>query len=118
MNFTVPIVKQLQTIHDHNFSQASESIQKYQAKYKEQYDKKHNTQEPSWEVGDKVQYMRYASKKPKSKSALSKWSPFRSYYEIYKIDSKKKQITLKTAHGKLLKRYHHFDRVRKYRGSS
>ena len=80
------MVTQLQKIHSRNFVAASEAIGNYQAKYKEQYDKKHNVQAINWKIGDKVQYARHASKKPKSKSALSRWSPFRSYYEIYKVN--------------------------------
>ena len=116
MEFTVPMVTQLQKIHRRNFVAASEAIGNYQAKYKEQYDKKHNVQAINWEIGDKVQYARHASKKPKSKSALSRWSPFRSYYEIYKINFDKKQIILRNRQGKILKKRHPFDRIRKYRG--
>ena len=79
------MVKELQSIHAQNFTQASKSIGKYQKKYKKEYDQRNKTKKRKLKVGDKVQYQRYASKKPKSKLSLSRWSPFRSYYLILKI---------------------------------
>jgi len=110
------MVIQLKNIHHRNFAAASEAIGIYQDKYKKQYDKKHNVHAINWKIGDKVQYARYASKKPKSKSALSRWSPLRSYYEIYKINFEKKQMILNNREGTILKKPHPFDRIRRYRG--
>jgi len=64
--FTVPMVQSLQMIHDLNFGSALQKIEKAQAKYKRDYDKRNQAKKFNLQIGDKVQYMKYRSKKNKT----------------------------------------------------
>ena len=112
----MPIIQNLQRIHDQNFRKASLAVGKYQARYKKQYDARNKVKAFDLKVGDRVQYCRYLSKKTKSKSYLSKWIPLKSYHLIFEINFSKKKVVLQTREGIVLKRTQSFDSLRKYRG--
>ena len=112
----MPMIQKLKQIHDENFRIASLAVGKYQARYKKQYDLRNKAKAFNLKIGDKVQYCRHFSKRPKSKSHLSKWVPLKSYHLIFEINFTKKQVVLQTCEGVILKRKQSFDSLRKYRG--
>ena len=113
---TKSLAQKLFEIHAKVFGESSEKITIYQAKYKEQYDRKHKTRPFPLVKGDKVQVKIHKNKRPKSKGGLN-WKPYQNFYTIHKILRTKKQVLVKNFHGKLLKRSHPFDRIRLYVGS-
>ena len=82
----MPMIQNLQRIHDENFKKAIISVGKYQARYKKQYDARNKAKTFDLKVGDEVQYCRYLSKRAKSKNYLSKCVPLKSYHLIFKIN--------------------------------
>jgi len=113
--FTVPLVLGLKQIHEKNFSLAHRRIQKNQQKYKQKYDKKNKTKNFNFKVGDRVQYLRYKSKRVLSKM-MHQWVPVTGHYLILSIVKKRKTVVLQTPQGKILKQKQPFDRIRKYQG--
>ena len=110
------MVENLQKIHNSNFLSALGSIKTKQIKYKKYYDRRNKVKNFNLQPGDKVQYLRYSSKKPKSKRSLGQWCPLKSYYIIFEILMEKKTVVLQTREGLILKRRQSFDRLRKFRG--
>ena len=114
-NMTAPLVLKLTEIRENNFKVATKKIKKSQRRYKRSYDKRMKAIPFKIKIGDKCQYFRHKSKSPKGKR-LSSWCPLRSYYLVFAVDKVKKKVVLQTTEGKLLKRTHPFDRIRKFRG--
>lgn len=109
-------MQNLSRIHDDNFRRATKAIKKAQQRYKQRYDKRNKVEQFKLKCGDKVQYRRYASRRTLSTSSLNNWCPSRGYLKIFKVDAEKKRVVLQNASGKLLKRTHPFDRIRKFKG--
>lgn len=114
--FTTPLVLGLQQIHNQNFSLAHRTIKKNQLRYKKKYDKKNNTKKFNFKVGDRVQYLRYKSKRVLSKM-MHQWVPVEGYYLILSIVKKHKTVILQTPKGEILKKKQPFDRIRNYQGN-
>ena len=114
--FTAPLVKKLGYIHEKNFCSALVSIKKSQKRYKKYYDQRKKTKNFNCKIGDKVQYLRYKSKRVYSKANLTPWCPFNSYHVIASINYSKKTVILSSREGNILYKSHPFDRIKKYKG--
>ena len=109
---TTSMVHYLKKIRENNFGKALEKIEKSQAKYKRQYDKRNKATEFALKIGDKVQYRKYTGRKAKNK--LSQWAPLKGYYLILNINFEHKTVSLQTIKGTILKKRQSFDRLRKF----
>ena len=90
-------------------------IKKAQEKYKKNYDKRVNAKPFKIKAGDKVQYKRYKSKRILSKEKITQWCPVKSYLLVFAVDHKKQRVMLQDQFGKILKRTHPFERIRKFK---
>lgn len=113
---TAPLIAKLFEIHDENFGKAGEKIKAYQKKYKEQYDKKHKVKEFCLKRGDRIQVKRIKTKRAKGGKTQLTWYPRNSFYTIFKINKRRKQVQVKNTHGRILKTHFNFDRIRSFHG--
>ena len=98
------------------FGAACEKIEKYQKKYKSDYDKRHKVKEFKMKVGEKVQYKRTRTSKAKGGKNEIKWLPRNSFYTLRKINKQHKTVLLFNPHtGRPLNKTHPFDRIRKFK---
>ena len=114
---TPVLVQKLQAIRTGIQENVSKSIKKTQKRYEEKYNKKHKLkadQITNIKVGDKVQVMKYKSKRAKGRKMELTRIPFKSWYIVRKIDKKKRQIFLKTRANKIIHKGYNFDYVRIY----
>ena len=108
-------IQNLAAIRKNNFEIASKKIKKAQEKYKKNYDKRMNAKPFTIKAGDKVQYKRYKNKRTLSKDTMTAWCPVKSYLLVFAVDHKKQKVILQDQFGKILKRSHPFERIRKFK---
>ncbi len=113
---TQPLVEALIGIHNNVFGIAAERIGKFQKRYKKKFDKRHRVQKFTLKKGSKVQVKLHKNKRSKSNFGRVKWIPSRGYYLIHKVNRTKRNVTLKTRDGRVLKYSRPFERIRKFNG--
>ena len=111
-------MKALKEIHDDTYGVACKKIDKYQKKYKKQYDKTKKVKPFTFKIGAKVRYKHHFSKKAKGAKSKIQYLPAKTYLVIHKIYKVKKKVILKNpTTGYIHKKNFHFDDIRRYKST-
>ena len=113
---TKSVVEKLTKIHNENFTLAVRRIKKSQKKYKRRYDSKNKVKKITLKVGDKVQRQLTTNINRMGAKMTAKWVPVGDYYEIAKLDKRKRVVTLLNPRSNyLFQRTYSISHIRKFR---
>jgi len=100
---TKPLVDALAKIHDTAFGKASKKIKKEQERYARAYDVRYKTNPLKLRIGMKVQVKKLKTKRAKAHGPTL-WQPFKTFYYIHSMDTKKGLVYVRNVGGRVLKK--------------